>query len=103
MDAGGTYTSPRLRAPLNLKSVRGQKIHDDVVIISSIKSYIFPRFGDSTDNIQCLIAIERRNLDRDYIFDFRKLAPERIRKRPPPHRGLQIKTDDGKHFRDFSA
>ncbi len=51
------------------------------------------RIEQAVQNVERLIAVKRRDLDRDHGFNQRKLAPENTRQHASSHRGLQIKTD----------
>jgi hypothetical protein len=88
------------KAPLNLsvsslESERSKEIQNDVIIISGIKSDILaPRFRHGAKDVERLIAIKRRDLDRHDIVNFNELAPERIGEYPPARGRLQIEADD---------
>ena len=56
-----------------------------------------PGFGDGADDVERLVAVERRDLDRDDVGDLREAPPERVRQPPPADRRLQVEADERDH------
>jgi hypothetical protein len=77
---------------VGLEGIGRKQIHHNVVIISSIKRNIAPRFGHGAYDIQCLVTVKRRNLDGNNVLDLCELAPESVREHTTAHGRLQIKT-----------
>src|SRR5688572_5503890 len=87
-----TTDNPPLNSPpMLLEAEWGDEIQDDVVVIPRVKRDILSSgSGYSPDHIDCLISIERRNLDGDHILDLRKTAPEGIRQNATAYRWLMV-------------
>ena len=86
------------------QSKRREQVHHDVVVIAGVeRDVVTPRVDHGADNIDRLIAIERRDLDRGNIFDLGKLPPERVGQNSPAHRRLKIETDQRNHPRNLAA
>ena len=84
-------------APPAAKGERREQIGDDVVVIARVERDLVAAagVGDSAHDVQCLVAVERRDLDRHNIVDFDEFTPEAVGQRLPPHRRLQIETNYG--------
>ena len=82
-----------------------EQIGDDVVVVACVERNLAaaPGLGYCAHDIQRLVAVERRDLDRHHIRDFDEFAPEGIGQHLPAHRRLQIEADDGDHFGDAAA
>jgi len=48
-----------------------------------------------SNHVKRLIAIERSDLNRDYIFNLNELAPEFVGQQSPSNRGLQVEAISG--------
>ena len=66
--------SERLSAEVKLR----EQVVQNVVIVSGVESDFLgaARLRQGANNVERLIAIKRRDLNRDDIFDLNKLAPE---------------------------
>ena len=87
------------------KAVSGQQVDNDAVVVSGIECHaVLPSAVDQrTRNIQRLVAIEAGNLDREYLLDLEKPAPEGVPEQPASHRGLQVETKERDDFRHRTA
>ena len=57
----------------------------DVVVVAGVQGDVVPaRLGDGADHVERLVAVERRDLDRDDVRDLREPPPERVRQQPRP-------------------
>src|SRR5580704_4947167 len=86
-----------------MEGKRRNQIHHNVVVVPRIQRDIATRFGDRSNDVQSLVAVERRDLYRDDVFNFRESAPERVREKPPAYRRLQVETDNRKNLRYLFA
>ena len=74
-----------------LESKRGDQIHHDVVVVSRVDcDIVTASFDDGANHIDRLIAIERGDLDRDDILNFREFPPKLERQ----HAGHLPKAED---------
>ena len=74
----------------------GQKIGNDVVVIAGVECHVVsPALDDRADNIECLIAIERRDLDGDYLWNLCEFTPELVGQETSADGRLQVEADDG--------
>ena len=62
-----------------------------------------PGFDDGAHDVDGLIAIERRDLDRPDVRNLGELTPEPIREHAPAHRRLQIEAEQWNDFGDRAA
>ena len=53
-----------------------------------------PASIDGADDVERLVAVERRDLDGDDGRDLGEAAPEGVRQRPAADRGLQVEADE---------
>ena len=60
------------------ESKLGQQVGYYVVVVSRIKRHVTltPAIGKRTGNVQRMIAVEWRYLDRHHILDLKEFAPE---------------------------
>src|SRR5581483_8689064 len=72
-----------------------EQVADNIVIVAGIEGDLIDSaaIDDRSYDIECLVAIERRNFDGDHVWDFREPAPEFVGKHAPSYRGLEVKTD----------
>jgi hypothetical protein len=98
-----SYNAAFLRDSVDPEDVRREKIQRDVVIVPGVERDVSPRFSHGADDIQCLVAIEWRNLDRNNIFNLSEFAPESVGKYASTHSRLQVKTYERDDFRHLSA
>ena len=82
------------------ETVLGQEIHQNAVIVAGVQRDVASGFGYGSHNIDGLIAIERRHLDRDHILDVYELAPECVRENAPADTRLEIETEYRKDLCD---
>src|SRR5688572_19048825 len=63
---------------------RREQVEHDVVVVPSVeRDVIASGFSNGAHHIDCLIAIERRDLNCGHILDFSKLPPERVGEQAP--------------------
>jgi hypothetical protein len=55
----------------------------------------YDRFGNGAHDVERAVAIERRDFDREDLFDLSKATPERKRQNASACRGLEIKPKEG--------
>ena len=71
------------------------EVGDDGIVVSRVeRDVVAPGIDDRPDDVEGLIAVERRNLDGDDGGYLGKSAPERVRQRPAAHRRLQVEADE---------
>ena len=84
--------------------IRRNEIDHDVVIIARVERDVSPAaVFDRVDDIECLVAVERRDLDGDDVVNFGEFLPKRAWEHFSAHGGLEVKSDDGDDLRDFAA
>src|SRR4051812_4906369 len=84
--------------------MRREEIKDDVVVIAGVKrDVVAPGVGDGADHVDRLVAVERRHLDGDDVFDLGESTPEGVRQDTTTNGALEIKTDDGDHVGDSTG
>src|SRR4051812_45842764 len=92
------------RSAADRKSVGRQEIEDDIIIVTGIeRNVIAARFSHGPHDIQRLITIEWRNLDRHNLVNLGKSTPKTERQNAPAHRRLQIESDQRNDFRYLPA
>ena len=64
--------------PVNRENKRGQQIHFKVVVVTCVKGDLSARFRHRASDVQSLVAVERRDLDRHHIINLSELPPEAI-------------------------
>src|SRR5258708_7737459 len=87
-------TNDAARVPLSpsLEPEWREQVQDDVVIVAGIEGDIFSTCLDQCpDDIQRLIAVERRDLNRNDILDFSEASPKSIGQQSSAGGGLKIK------------
>ena len=74
----------------------GQQVKEDVVVIAGVESNFLgaPGLREGPDHVECVVTIERSDLDGGYVFDLEELAPEFVRKDAASDRGLKIEAYD---------
>ncbi len=66
-------------AAANLKTKRGEQVGQNVVVIAGVQRDVHSAgIGHRAYDVQRLIAVERRNLDRHHVLNFREPSPEGI-------------------------
>src|SRR5579884_2123807 len=86
------------------KAIGREQIENDVIVIAGVQGNILAAgLGDGTNNIEGLVAIERRDLDGHHALNFEELPPEAIRQKTAADSGLKIKTHDRQHLGDGAA
>src|SRR5262245_47858278 len=71
-----------------------EEISNDGVIVAGVEcNVVAPGFSNGADHINRLIAVERRNLDGDDIFDRRQPLPEGMREQTASRCRLQIESE----------
>jgi hypothetical protein len=99
-------TADDTEAPLlgtDRKDVGCQKIYDDVVVVPCVKRDRTLGFTYGPNHIECLVTIERRNLDGDHIFDLHEFAPKSGRQQAAANGRLQVEPYDRNLFRNSAA
>ena len=81
---------------------RNEQVEHDVVVVAGIERDAVARAGldHAANDIERAIAVERRNLDGNDVFDLRKTPPERYRQHDAADGRLQIKSDQRNFPRD---
>ena len=76
-----------------------QQIDENAVVVARVKRDVPGAAGidDAAQDVDGLIAIERRHLDGDHVLNLRKLSPELVRKQPSTHGWLKVETHDRHH------
>ena len=73
---------------------RREQIHDDVVVVAGIEGDILAAGRtDGANDVERLVAVERRDLDRHHLGNLGKRAPEPMRKDASAHGRLQVEPD----------
>src|SRR5256885_2063554 len=88
---------------VDVKNVRSEQVHHDVVVVAGVERNVAAGFGDGADDVKSLVAIEGSDFDGGDIFDFGKLAPEIEREDAAADGGLEIEADDGENLCDGAA
>src|SRR5439155_254688 len=59
----------------------GQQIDNDIVVIARVQGNVCraARLGHRPEHVECLVAVEGRDLDGDHVRDFHEAPPERLR------------------------
>ena len=83
---------------------RREQVGDDVVVVAGVeRDVVAPGLGDGPDDVERLVAVERRDLDRDDVLDLGEAPPERVRQQPAAHRGLEVEADERDDLGDGAA
>ena len=99
MSEQAAHDSALHEVPADLKAKRCQQIHDNVVVVSGVEGDLLPaRLSHRPDDIQSLIAIERRNFNGDDVLNFGKSPPEYVVQNSSTRGRLQIKADQRDNF-----
>src|SRR5205823_2551933 len=74
------------------KIERRHQVEQEVVIVSGVQRDLVGAagIGDGAHDVDSLVAIEWRDFNRDYVFDFGELAPKLVRQNSSADAGLQI-------------
>ena len=82
-----------------------QQIEQDVVVVAGVEGDVLnaPGLRQGAHDVDGLIAIEGRHLDRDHVFDFEELPPELIRQETSSDRRLQVEAHDWNHGCDGAS
>src|SRR5882762_9210140 len=86
--------------------VEGQRqIKQDVIVVSGIERDPVERACrvDTTQHVECAVAVEGRDLDGDHVVDFRKAPPEIRAQQNAANRWLQVEADQRYLARDGLA
>ena len=85
---------------VDVKNVRSEQVHHDVVVVAGVERNVAAGFGDGADDVKSLVAIEGSDFDGGDIFDFGEFAPEFVRENAAADGGLKIEADDGNNLCD---
>lgn len=81
------------------KSIRREEIGHDVVVVAGVERDIITSGLDhGANDVDGLVAVERRDLDGDDVFDLREATPERVAQHASADAGLKIKAHDRQHL-----
>src|SRR5450432_1318857 len=79
----------------------GEQIEHDLIIVSGVERDVgAPGVRHRSHDLERLVAIERRDLDRDHLRNLREVAPEFVAKHAAADGGLQIETKQWKQLAD---
>ena len=93
-EQAATDPHPHLLATAADDDRRDQIEHDGVVVAGVERDTVLRTGGDHPpDDVQRMVAVERRHLDRDDVVDPGETAPERGRQADAADRGLQVEAD----------
>ena len=83
----------------------GEQIGDDVVVVAGVERDLggASALGNGAGNVDGLVAVERRDLDRAHGGDFAEGAPEFVREQPAADRGLKVESAERDLFADGAA
>src|SRR4051812_9317859 len=84
---------------------RSDEVEQDMIVVAGIEGDSVLRLScdNAANDIQCPVAVERRDLYSDDIVDLGKTAPEGGRKNETPDRRLQIEPNKGNLLRNRPA
>ena len=88
------------RASRRCESERGHEVRDDGIVVAGVqRDVVATGVDDGADDVERLVAIERRDLDGDDARDLGEAAPERVAQRTAAYRRLQVEADDRQPLR----
>ena len=88
----------------DFKAIGREQIQNDMVVVAGIESNVAPAsLGHCAHHVDGVVTVERRDFDRDNIFQFNEAPPKGEREHPATDRGLEIKADQRNDFSDGSA
>src|ERR1700731_116526 len=88
-----THDAARFRPLSDSKNLRRDEIHHNIVIVAGIERDVASRLRHGPHNIERLVAIERSNLNGDYVIDFREFPPKTVGQHAATDGWLQIESD----------
>ena len=92
------------RAARPREAVRRQQVQHDVVVVAGVeRDVVAARLGHGADDVERLVAVERRDLDGDDVLDLGEPPPERERQHAAAHRRLQVEAHDRQDLGDGAA
>jgi hypothetical protein len=83
----------------------GEQVEQNVIVVASVERDVTGAsgFGNGAHYVECLVAVERGNLDGDYVRDLDEAPPEFERQQPATDGRLEVKTDQRNLLCDRSA
>ena len=88
----------------DVHGVRREQVAEDVIVVAGIQGdVVAPRFADGTNDIECPIAIERRDLHGPEIRNVRQLTPERVVQHAATDGRLEVEPEERHHVGDRAA
>ena len=97
------HDARRALAVAERREGREQVEHDLVVVAGVERDVRAARIRDGAQHVERLIAIERRDLDRDHLRNLGEAAPELVAEHAPADRRLQVESEQRKHLADGAA
>src|SRR3982751_260916 len=83
---------------------RGQQVDDDAVVIARVeRDVVAPGVRNGADNVDRLISVERRDLDRPHVRHLGELAPERVAEHAAADGWLQVEAEERHHLAHFTT
>src|SRR6516162_198611 len=74
---------------------RRQQVEHDLIVITGIQGHVLsPGVDNSPNHVQCLIAVEGRDLDRRDDIEFEEAPPEGVRQHAAANGRLEIEADE---------
>ena len=87
-----------------LEAERRHQVGDDVVVVARVeRDVVAAGVDDRADDVERLVAVEGRDLDRDHALDLGEAPPEGVRERPAADGRLQVEADDRQALGDPRA